>query len=72
MIVTAKNCNQLSSGTLLKVYDEMRRFESDDIEKEVEVLDLQTVVGNTLESRGWIYDEEDREYYYPVHSEVVV
>jgi len=64
MWVTASNCQSLSSGVLIQAYDEMSLFESDDIEREVEVLGVQSAVDRELEGRGWRFDELANEWVY--------
>lgn len=62
MRITEGNCNQHSSGTLLIAFEEMNHFQSDDVEEEVQVIQLQTTVGHVLESRGFTYDEESGDW----------
>jgi hypothetical protein len=71
MRVTASNVQQHSSGTLLRAYDGMSRFESDDISEEVEVLELQASVSRELERRGWEHDEVDRDWSISVNAGVL-
>ena len=64
MKITATSCENFGSGTLMRAYDEMDRFETDDVDQAVSVIQLQTVVGHELEQRGWQFDEDDNEWFY--------
>jgi hypothetical protein len=72
MIITAGNCSQYSSGTLLRAYDGVLRFEPDDVSEEAEMLELQAALGRELESRGWEFDEDDRDWSIEVNAGVLV
>jgi len=61
--VTAMNNSEFSTGTLLRVYDGISNLEED---KYVELLGVQSAVSATLEDRGWIFDDEDNEWYVEV------
>ena len=66
MRVTASNCNQQKTSTLLRVFDEIDRYDTDDIEEQVQILDVQSAVSRVLEKRGGEYSEEDNEWNFPV------
>jgi hypothetical protein len=50
----------------MQACDEMQRFETDDADLAVEVIQIQTAVVQTLERRGFEYSEEDNEWFYKI------
>lgn len=62
--ITASNCHEYGSGTLIRVSDEVDRIKTDDIEEHVQALEVQTAVTRVLEKRGYAFDEEDNEWVY--------
>jgi hypothetical protein len=62
--VTSSNYQQQGSGTLIHAYGVMARFESNDVNEEIRVLGLQTAIGETLESRGFTYCEDENDWEY--------
>jgi len=63
--VTVMNNSEFSTGTLLRVYDGIARLDGDEY---IELMSVQSAVSDTLEDRGWIFDEEDNEWVCPVNE----
>lgn len=66
--VTAMNNSEFSSGTLIRAYDGIARYETDDIEELDGLLTVQSAVSTTLESRGFEFDEDENEWFCPVNE----
>ena len=50
----------------MQVLDEVERYETDDVTEELQLIQLQTAISQTLENWGYIYSEEDHEWFYPL------
>ena len=64
--ITASNSEQFRTSTLLIAFDEIERHETDDVEELMGLMSVQTAINRTLESRGFTYDEDDRDWSCPV------
>ena len=58
------NCHEFGPGTLIEAIHDMDQFETDDLNRAVEVLEVQTAAGRELEARGWVFDEEINDWVY--------
>jgi len=64
MRITISNHKQYGPGTLIRAFEEMDQFESDNPEEEADIIELQSAISRTLEGDGWTYSEEDNEWVY--------
>jgi hypothetical protein len=65
-LINPQNCSEFSTGTLLRAYSVI---ESLDGERYAANLDTQAAISSTLELNGWIYDEDNHEWWCPVNEE---
>jgi hypothetical protein len=60
------NCHEFGPGTLIEAIHDMDQFETDDLGRAVEVLEVQTAAARVLEARGWVYNEETEDWEHEV------
>jgi hypothetical protein len=62
--ITVGNHQQQGSGTLMRVFDEIDRCGTEDVEALDTNLTLQSTIANTLEQRGYVFSDD--EWVYPI------
>lgn len=64
--VTASNFEQYGSGTLIKTFVTLDEVDTDETEMTIQAAEFQAKISQTLEARGWIYDESLEDWVYPL------
>lgn len=62
VLVRLSNLEEVGPGTLIRAFDKLNEIE--DPQKVLQAIELQTKISQTLEKRGWVYEEDLGDWVY--------
>ena len=64
--VTTSNLDQCRSSTLIKAFEKLDEISGEDTRITIQAVELQVKISQKLEARGWVYDEANEDWVYPL------